>query len=409
MTRTALIVDAVRTPLGARNGAVSGWHPCDLGAEVLAALARRSDLDPVLVEEVVVGCATPMGDQGLNLGRNAVLAAGWPASVPATTVDRQGAGSLQAVALGAAAVAAGTHEVVVAAGIEVTTTTPPGGWVTPGCRPFGPRVVRRYAPDGGLVPPGVAAERVAERYGLGRDDLDRHAAESQRRAAEARRLGRFSHEIVAIDGRGWDRERRQVVELGTPVGTDECIEEDVTVDRLARCKPSFEPGGRITAGNSAPAADGAAGLLIMSERRAADLGHEPLARVVATAGAGVDPLTMLTAVIPATSTVLRRAGIGVADLARVEVDECFAVVPLAWTAEHRADPALVNPLGGAIALGHAAGAAGARALTTLVHGLVGGGGGHGLATVGGIGGVATAVVVEAAARAVEDRSPGRNT
>ncbi len=404
MTRTAVIVDAVRTPLGGRNGAVSGWHPCDLGGEVLAALARRGDLDPVLVEEVVVGCATPMGDQGLNLGRNAVLAAGWPESVPGTTLDRQGTASLEAVAKAAAAVVAGTHEVVVAAGIEVITTTPPGAWVTPGSRPFGPRLVARYASAGGLVPPGVAAERVAERYGLGRDDLDGHAAESQRRAASARRLGHFTQEILAVDARRWDRERRQVVEVGRSVGADECIREGITTDDLAGCKPSFEPGGRITAGNSAPAADGAAALLVMSEGRAADLGHEPLARVVATAGAAVDPLTMLTGVIPATTAVLRRAALGVADFSRLEVDESFAVVPLAWAVEHGADPALVNADGGAIALGHPPGAAGARALTTLVHGLANNGGGYGLVTVGGIGGVATAMVVEAAPRVDQHHS-----
>ncbi len=404
MTRTAVIVDAVRTPLGARNGAVSGWHPCDLGAEVLAALARRVDFDPVLVEEVVVGCATPMGDQGLNLGRNAVLAAGWPESVPATTLDRQGAASLGAVAVAAAAVVAGTHDVVVAAGIEVTTTTPPGAWVTPGSRPFGPHLVARYASAGGLVPPGVAAERVAERYHLGRDDLDGHAAESQRRASAARRLGHFAPEILALDARRWDRDRRQVVEVGTSVTADECIHEGITTEDLGGCKPSFEAGGRITAGNSAPAADGAAGVLLMSEGRAADLGHEPLARVVATAGAAVDPLTMLTGVIPATTAVLRRAALGVSDLSRFEVDESFAVVPLAWVVEHGADPALVNPDGGAIALGHPPGAAGARALTTLVHGLAHDGGGYGLVTLGGIGGVATGVVVEAASRVDQHRS-----
>ncbi|MBW3580724.1 MAG: thiolase family protein [Actinobacteria bacterium] len=408
MTGSAVIVDAVRTPLGARNGAISGWHPCDLGAEVLAALARRSELDPGLVGEVIVGCATPMGEQGLNLARNAVLAAGWPESVPATTLDRQGAGSLQAIALAAAAVVGGSLDVVVAGGIEVTTTTPPGAWVTPGSRPFGQRLLERYATAGGLVPPGVAAERLAERYRLSRRDLDRHAAESQRRATAARRLRQFTGEIVTIESRGWDRERRQVVEAGTTASADECIREEVTEGDLAACKSSFEVGGRITAGNSAPAADGAAAVLLMTERRAVELDLEPLARVVATAGAAVDPLTMLTGVIPATASVLRRSGLVASDLSRIEVDEWFAAIPLAWLAEHGADPASVNPDGGAIALGHPAGAAGARALTTLVHGLARGEGGYGMVTIGGIGGVATAVVVEAAVparRSVNHRSP----
>lgn len=400
MTPAAVIVDAVRSPLGARNGSLSGWHPGDLGAAVLAALLRRCDLDPNVVEEVLVGCATPMGDQGLNLARHAVLAAGWPESVPATTIDRQAAGSLQAVALAAALVMAGSAEVVVAAGVEVPTTTSPGAWVTPGSRPFGPGLVRRYADDGGLVPPGVAAERVAERCRLGRDDLDRYAAESHRRAASARAGGHFAAEIVVLAARSWDRERRVVVELGTASSVDECIDGNLSVSSLARCKPSFEAGGRVTAGNSAPLADGAAAVLVMSERRAGALGLAPLARVVATAGAAVDPRTMLTGAIPATGAVLARAGLALGDVARCEVDESFAVVPLAWRGEHDADPAVINPDGGAIALGQPAGAAGARALTSLVHGLHRDGGGYGLAALGGIGGVATAVVIE-----VEQRSP----
>ena len=391
--RTAVVVDAVRTPLGARHGGVSGWHPCDLGAEVLAALARRTLLDPAQVDEVVLSCATPMGDQGLNLGRNAVLAAGWPESVPATTIDRQGAGGLQAVAMAAAAVSAGVAEAVVAAGVELTTTTPPGAWVTPGSRPFGPRLVQRYATAGGLVPPGVAAEQVAERYSLGRDVLDRHAAESHQRAAEARRLGHFVDEVVSLEARSWDREQRRVVLTGAAIEGDECVEPAVTVERLAGCKPTFQADGRITAGNTAPVADGAAAVLVTTERRAEGLARPPLARVVGAAGGGVDPRTMLTAVVPATASVLRRTGRSLDDMAWLEVDEPFAAVPLAWAVDHDADPTTLNPYGGALALGYPAGAAGARALTTLVHGLRRRGG-YGLVTAGGIGGVATAMVVE---------------
>lgn len=394
--RTAVIVDAARSPLGSRNGSVSGWHPGDLGAEVLDGLVRRNRLDPALVEEVVVSCATPTGDQGLNLARNAVLAAGWPESVPATTLDRQGAGGLQAVAMAAAAVAGGMHDVVVAAGLEVTTTTPPGAWLTAGSRGFGPGLVQRYAPAGGLVPPGVAADRLAVRYHLSRDDLDRHAAESHLRAARARGLGHFADEIIPLAAKRWDRERRLVVDAGVSIEADECIDEAVTVGRLAGCKPSFEPAGSVTAGNSAPAADGAAALLVTTELAARVLDREPLARIVGVAGGGVDPRTMLTAVVPATTMVLRRSRLAFGDVAWVEVDEPFAAVPLAWSAEHDVDPALVNPYGGAIALGHPPGAAGARALTTLVHGLRRRGGGYGLVAAGGIGGVATAMIVEAA-------------
>lgn len=388
------MVDAVRTPLGARNGSLSGWHPADLAGEVLVALARRSDLDPGMVEEVIVGCATPVGDQGCNLGRSAVLAAGWPEAIPASTVDRQGAGSLHAVVLAAQGIAAGAHEVVVAAGVELSSTTPAGAWTRPGTRPFGPRVVERYASAGGLIPPGVSAERVAERWHLDRDKLDRYAADSHRRAASAQAERRFDAEMLPVAGRRWDRERRQVVELAGTAMVDEAVRPGVTAGGLAGCKPTFEPAGRITAGNSAPAADGAAGLLLMDEARAARQRLAPRARIICSAGAAVDPRTMLTGAIPATSGALARAGLTAGDIDRFEVDESFAAVALAWMAEHRPDPTLVNVSGGAIALGQAPGASGARMLATLVHELGRSGARVGLAAVGGIGGVATAVVIE---------------
>lgn len=392
--RVAVIVDAVRTPLGARNGGLSGWHPADLAAEVLAALARRNDLDPGMVDDVILGCATPVGEQGANLGRNAVLAAGWPEAVPGTTVDRQGASSLQAVLFAASGVVAGALDVVVAAGVEVSTTTPAGAWLTPTSRPFGPRVVERYAAAGGLVPPGLAAERVAERYGFDRHHLDGYSAESQRRAGEAIDGGRFDAETIPVAARCWDRERRQVLEGGTTVDVDEAVRRGLDMAELARSKPMFEPGGRVTAGNSAPVADGAAALLVMSEERAAGLHLDPLARFVGGASAAVDPLTMLTGVVPATTAALARAGLAVEEVGRFEVDECFAPVALAWMAEHRVDPARVNVSGGAIALGQAPGCAGARMLATLVHELDRSGARYGLATLGGVGGVATAVVTE---------------
>lgn len=389
-----VIVDAVRTPLGVRNGGLSGWHAADLAAEVLVALTRRNHLEPASVDEVILGCASPVGDQGLNLGRHAVLGAGWPESVPATTIDRQGASSLQALAYAAHGVAAGAYQAVVAAGVDVVSTTPPGAWFTPGSRPFGPRVIERYAPSGGMIPPGLAAERICERWHLERDDLDGHAAESRNRARRASEGGCFVAELVPTAGRRWDRERRHVVDLDAVVTADEAVQGGATVVDLARCKPTFVPGGLVTAANSAPAADGAAGLLVMSEARADGLGLEPRARVVGTAGAGVDPLTMLTGVVPATSNVLAATGLTMDDIDRFEVDEVFAPVTLVWLAEHGGDPTLVNVNGGSIALGHPPGCAGVRMVVTLVHELARSCSRFGLATMGGIGGVATAVVVE---------------
>lgn len=390
----AVIVDAVRTPLGLRNGGLSGWHPADLLAEVLGALGRRTSLDPVVVDEVVVGCATPVGEQGLNLGRSAVLAAGWPETVPATTVDRQGASSLQAVAFAAQGVVAGAYDVAVAAGVEVMSTTSPGSWTPPGSRPFSPRLAERYAGAGGLVPPGVAAELVAERWGFDREALDRYAAESRRRAREAVAGGRFRAEIVPVAGRRWDRDRQEPVDLAGSLAVDEAVGPEASESELARCKPLFERGGRVTAGNAGPIADGAAAVLVVAEDRVEPLGLRPRARVRSAGVAGVDPLTMLTGVVPATSAALARGGLGVHDIDRFEVDEAFACVPLAWLAQHGADPATVNVNGGAVALGYPPGCSGARVLATLVHELEWSGGRLGLATAGGIGGVATAVLVE---------------
>ena len=392
----AVIVDAVRTPLGLRNGALSGWHPVDLLAEVLDALAGRTSLDPAAVDDVVMGCATPVGEQGLNLGRSAVLAAGWPESVPATTVDRQGASSLQAVAFAAQGVAGGAYDVAVAGGVEVMSTTPPGSWTPPGSRPFSPRLAERYTGAGGLVPPGVAAELIAERWGLDREELDRYAAESRRRAREAAGAGRFRAEIVPVAGRRWDRERQVAVDLAEDVAADEGPQRPE--QDLSRCKPTFRPGGRVTAGNSGPIADGAAAVLLVSEERVEALGMRPRVLVRSVGVAGVDPLTMLTGPTPATSAALIRGGLTVADVDRFEVDECFAPVVMAWLAEHGADPGTVNPNGGAIALGHPPGCSGARLLTSLVHELERSGGRFGLAATAGIGGVATAVLVERAER-----------
>lgn len=389
--RPVVIVDACRTAIGLRHGGLSGWHPVDLAGAVLAALARRSGLDPQAVDDVVMGCATPVGDQGCNLARSAVLAAGWPAAVPAATIDCQAASSLRAVAVAASAIAAGSCDVVVAGGVELSTTTPAGAWVEAGSRPFGPAVVARYAGEGGLVPPGVAAEGMARQWRLHREKLDGWAAQSHLHAARAVDGGCFAAELVALAARRWDRERRLVVELDADLAADEGVGR--VIGDPSSWPAMFVPGGVVTAANSSPVGDGAAALLLMSEHRAAVLGMRTLARFVGVGAAGVDPRDMLGAVIPATWAVLRRAGLDVNDVARFEVDETYAAVPLAWMAELGVAPARVNPDGGSIALGHPPGAGGARQLTTLVHGLARTGGGLGLATHGGVGGVATAVLV----------------
>jgi acetyl-CoA acetyltransferase family protein len=391
---TAVIVDAVRTAIGARNGRLSGWHPTDLAAEVLGALAVRNDLDPALVDDVVLGCVTQYGDQAMNVARNAVLAAGWPESVPGVTVDRQCASSEQAVHFAAQAVMSGACDVVVAGGVECTSSTPLGSSVTLGTRPFGPRLVERYAPDGGLVPQGVAAERIAAQWSLSRDDLDAYAATSLERGRTAGREGRFRPEIVPVQARTRDRETGQVAAVeGQLLVADEGGWQGA-VTELAALLPAFVPDGRVTAGNSAAVADGAAAVLVMSEELASRLGVRPLARFHAFATAAGDPLTMLTGAIPATAKVLERAKLGIRDVDAIEVNEPFASVALAWAGATGADVARVNPNGGAIALGHPLGAAGARLLTTLVHELERGGGRYGLQAMSAAGGVATALVIE---------------
>ncbi len=391
-------VGAARTPVGARNGGLAGWHAADLLAEVLDALVRRPGLDPATVDEVLVGCASPVGDQGANVARNAVLAAGWPESVPATTLDAQGASSLRALALAAGAIGSGAAEVVVAAGVEVSSTTPAGAWVPSARQPFGPRMVSRYAGVGGLVPPGVAAEALAERRGLDRDNLDAWVAESRRRARSAARVGP-DPQMVAVRAKGWDRERRQVVV------DDGCVQADELVGAsrdggsppgadAVESRPMFVPGGRLTAAHCAPAADAAAAVVLMGEERAQGLGLDPLARVVATAAAAVDPVRMLGAVVPATTTALSRAGLAATGVDRFEVDECFAPVTLDWMAELGLGPQRVNVDGGALARGLAPGAEGVAMVARLVHRLAEGRGRYGVAALGGLGGTGAAVVVE---------------
>ncbi|HEX4905398.1 MAG TPA: thiolase family protein [Acidimicrobiales bacterium] len=390
----AVIVDAVRTAGGKRNGKLSGWHPTDLAAEVLKALQERNDLDPSVVDDVIMGCVMQVGNQGLNIGRNAVLGAGWPETVPATTVDRQCGSSQQSVHFAAQGVIAGAYDVVVAAGVEVMSTTPMGASITPGSVPFGPSVLERYAAAGGLVPQGISAELIADKWGISREDMDAFGAQSQARALQATEEGRFQNEIVPVKGKLWDREKNEVVDLDELVTRDEGIRPGTTPETLANLKPAFKPDGKVTAGNSSQITDGASAVLIMSEEKANALGLTPRARIHAFALAGADPILMLTAPIPATAKVLERAGLKMSDIDVTEINEAFASVVLAWEKEHHPDMSKVNPNGGAIALGHPLGCSGAKLMATLLNELERTGGRWGLQTMCEGGGMANATIIE---------------
>ncbi|MFZ8876384.1 MAG: thiolase family protein [Ilumatobacteraceae bacterium] len=383
----AVIVDAIRTPLGKRNGRLKDWHPVDLAAETLKALQDRNGIDPAIVDDVVMGCVMQVGEQAVNVARNAVLAAGWPETVPGTTIDRQCGSSQQAAHFAAQGVIAGAYDVVVAGGVEVMTRVPMGASMVDGKFgfPFGPKVGARYADQGGLVPQGISAELIADKWGLTRDDLDGYGARSQAYARRATDEGRFEAEILPVLGAD-----------GEMMTVDEGL-RDTTPESLAALKPSFRPeeeGGRVTAGNSSQITDGAAMLLIMSEEKAASLGLRPRARFVDFALAGADPRLMLTAPIPATAKVLERSGLDIGDMDIIEINEAFASVVLAWEKEFHPDMDRVNPNGGAIALGHPLGCSGARLMTTLLNELERTGGRYGLQTMCEGGGMANATIIE---------------
>jgi len=387
---TAVIVDAVRTAGGKRNGKFRNWHAVDLASESLKALQQRNDLDPALVDDVIMGCVTQASEQSLNVGRNAVLAAGWPESVPATTIDRQCGSSQQALHFAAQGVMAGAYDIVVAAGVESMTRTPMGASVVRDFGfPFGPRMMKRYEPRGGIVSQGIGAEMIADQWNLSREDLDTYSVRSHRLAAQATAEGRFENEIVPVAVR--DDDGNDTDELVT---ADEGIRPDSNVEVLATLKPAFKEGGKITAGNSSQITDGSAAVLIMSEEKAAALGYTPRARFHAFALAGVDPVTMLTGPIPATTTVLERAKMTLDDIDLVEINEAFACVVLAWEKEHHPDMNRVNVNGGGIALGHPLGASGAKLATTLLNELERTGGRYGLLTMCEGGGMANATIIE---------------
>jgi acetyl-CoA acyltransferase len=387
---TAVIVDAVRTPGGKRNGKFRGWHAVDLAAEPLKALVERNDLDPALIDDVIMGCVMQVGEQAINVGRNAVLAAGFPESVPATSIDRQCGSSQQAIHFAAQGVIAGAYDVVIAAGIEHMTHTPMGSSVVRDLGfPFGPEVMARYQERGGLVSQGISAELIADKWDVSREQLDEFSARSQQFAAQATEEGRFEREILEIPVK--DDEGKVTDEV---LKTDEGIRPGTTVEVLANLKPAFKPDGKVTAGNSSQITDGAAAVLIMSEEKAAALGLTPRARFTAFALAGVDPIFMLTGPIPATRTVLERAKLTIDDMDLTEINEAFASVVLAWEKEIHPDMSKVNVNGGAIAIGHPLGASGAKLMATLLNELERTGGRYGLQTMCEGGGLANATIIE---------------
>ena len=392
---TAVIVDAVRTAGGKRHGKLSGWHSVDLASEVLKALVERNDLDPALVEDVIMGCVSQIGAQGINIARNAVLAAGFPESVPGTSVDRQCGSSQQAIHFAAQGVMAGQYDVVIASGVEVMSLVPMGSSVGQGVGlPFGERVGARYAERGGLVPQGISAEMIADRWGFSREDLDEFSASSHQKAARATAEGRFEREILPVKLKHKDKETGKVTVSDEMVTADEGIRPDSSVESLGKLKPSFKPDGKITAGNSSQITDGASGVLIMSEEKAASLGLTPRARFHAFALAAEDPQIMLTAPIPATARILEKAKLSIDDIDLVEINEAFAPVVLAWAKEHHPDMDKVNVNGGAIALGHPLGASGAKLMATLLNELERTGGRYGLQTMCEGGGMANATIIE---------------
>jgi acetyl-CoA acyltransferase len=386
--RDAVIVGAVRTPIGKGKpgGGLAGLPAADLLAHSLRELVQRTGVDPARIDDVIAGAVTQVGDQAVNIARNALLGAGFPESVPGTTVDRQCGSSQQAVSFAAQGVLAGAYDVVVAAGVESMSRVPMGSSVLPGSNPFGTDMARRY-PDG-LVPQGISAELIAARWGFSRAELDEFSAASHEKAARATKDGLFDTELAPVAG----------------LASDEIIRPGTTVQTLAELKPAFydpavaarfpQINWAITPGNSSPLSDGSAAVMITSSDVARTLSLRPLARIHSTTAVGSDPLYMLTGVIPASEKVLQRAGLTLADIDLFEVNEAFAPVVMAWAFDTGAELAKTNVNGGAIAIGHPLGASGARIITTLVNALEQRGGRYGLQTMCEGGGMANATIIE---------------
>ena len=385
MQREAVIVDAVRTPMGRREGMLKGWHPVDLLAHALRGLIDRTHIKPEMIDDVIGGCVMQVGEQAANMARNALLAAGFPESVPGTTVDRQCGSSQQAIHFAAQGVIAGSYDVAIGCGVESMSRVPMGSSAKNGPgRPFGPAMMERY--HNVTFNQGISAEMMAERWKIGRTQLDEYSLESHRRAARATDQGWFRREILPIE--------IETEQGRKTVAKDEGIRADTTLEKMATLKTVFKEDGCITAANSSQITDGAAAVLVMERGVAERLGLKPLARFVAFALAGEDPVLMLAAPIPATRKILNRAGLKLSDMDRIEINEAFASVVLAWQKELDADLSKVNVNGGAVALGHPLGASGARLMTTLVHELQRTGGRYGLQTMCEGGGMANATIIE---------------
>ena len=381
--REAVIVEAVRTPVGKRNGSLGAVHAADLSAMVLNALVERTGIDPAEVDDVIWGCVSQVGDQSSNIGRYAVLAAGWPETVPGTTVNRACGSSQQALEFAVHAVASGHQDLVVAGGVEVMSRVPLGA-AKVGGEPYGPRALARY--QNFSFNQGLSAELIAQKWGLGRERLDAFAALSHERAAAAQDTGAFDDQIVPVP----------VGEDGALFTLDEGIRRGTSVESLARLKPAFSEDGVIHAGNSSQISDGAAALLVTTPERARELALDPIVRYRAGVVVGADPVLMLTGPIPATEKLLRKAGVGLPEIGVFEVNEAFAPIPLAWAVELGADPTRLNPLGGAIALGHPLGASGAILTTRMIHHMRRHGIRYGLQTMCEGGGTANATLFELA-------------
>ena len=377
--RDAVIVEAVRTPVGVgkpEKGALSGIHAVDLAAIPLAELITRTGIDPAIIDDVIWGCVSQTGEQGFNVGRHAVLAAGYPESVPATTVDRQCGSSQQALHFAASLVQSGQADVVVAGGVESMSRIPMGSNLAGGDGPFSPKLMERY--NNHIFNQGIGAEMIAEKWGLSRTYLDEMAVTSHERAAAATADGLFADEIVAVGD----------------FATDQGIRPGSNVEKLATLPTPFKEGGVVSAGNASQISDGAAALLVMTSEKARDLGLTPIVRFHTGAVAGDDPIIMLTGPIPATAKVLKKSGLRLDEIGAVEINEAFAPVVGAWLAETGADPKLTNPNGGAMALGHPLGASGARLTSTLVHHMKRNNIQYGLQTMCEGGGMANATILE---------------
>ena len=380
--RETVIVEAVRTAVGKRNGALSGMHAADLSAVVLNELVERTGIGPEIVDDVVWGCVSQVGDQSSNIGRYAVLAAGWPETIPGTTVNRACGSSQQALDFAVQAVMSGQQDVVVAGGVEVMSRVPLGSARATGM-PYGPKVLARY--DDFSFNQGLSAEMIAKKWGFSRPQLDEFSVQSHERAAAAQDSGAFIEQIVPVFVDGADN---------NVVAADEGVRRGSSVEKLGALKPAFAEDGVIHAGNSSQISDGAAALLVTTAEMAVELGLTPIVRYLAGAVTGADPVLMLTGPIPATEKVLNKAGVSLSDVGVFEVNEAFAPVPLAWLAETGADPAQMNPLGGAIALGHPLGASGAVLMTRMAHHMRDNGIRYGLQTMCEGGGTANATLVE---------------